>query len=105
MRRSCPTGTAVSEIKTINSVAETLEASPPPTDGLQDFILGRLIRMADSLYQSGEVRQAKFMFSKLREDYPASLEGEQASEHGSNWPRSMSAKVIFGRRSIYEELL
>ena len=106
VRSELPDNATVSVTKSINTVTGPVQPSELPPDALQEYVLGRLLRMADTLYRSGEVRQAKSMFSRLREEYPASLEGEQASEHlielAEQYEREGNLRQA---RSIYEELL
>ena len=101
-----PVNTTVSETTTIEATTRPLEPIDPAADALQDFVLARILRMATALQQSGEIRHAMFLFSKLRRDYPHSLEAEQASEHlievAEHFEREGDLRQAQG---IYEELL
>ncbi len=101
-----PVKTTVSETTTIEATARPAEAIDPAASALQDFVLARILRMATALQKSGEIRHAMFLFSKLRREYPLSLEAEQASEHlievAEHFEREGDLRQAQG---IYEELL
>jgi hypothetical protein len=90
----------------IESTTRPVERREELPDALQDFVLARLLRMANDLQKAGETRHAMFLFSKLRKDYPGSLEAEQASEHlievAEHFEREGDARQA---QSVYEELL
>lgn len=101
-----PVNTRVSKTTTIDATTQRVQPDELPLDEFKDLLLARLLRMADSRHQSGETRQAQYLFSKLRKDYPSSLEAEQASEHlieiAENYERQGEFRQA---QSIYEELL
>ena len=100
-----PVNTTVNETTTIEALAVPALRIQVP-DALQDFVLARILRMATALQQSGEIRHAMFLYSKLRQDYPNSLEAEQASEHlievAEHFEHEGDLRQAQG---IYEELL
>jgi hypothetical protein len=106
VRDELPLNTTVSETTTIESTTRPVERREELPDALQDFVLARLLRMANDLQKAGETRHAMFLFSKLRKDYPGSLEAEQASEHlievAEHFEREGDARQA---QSVYEELL
>ena len=97
----------MSETTTIEATTRPVEPIDPAADALQDFVLARHSSHGRTHFSNPARFDTRCSFSRSSgEDYPHSLEAEQASEHlievAEQFEREGDLRQAQG---IYEELL